>query len=60
VLFDFECLAGAPLPRHIELDNEGIINRGELIGEFNVNDRADDLDDFAFVHALSFNLKWWI
>jgi len=35
---------------HVEIDRDGVINGGEAGGEFNIHDRPDDLDNFAFIH----------
>jgi hypothetical protein len=50
VLLDFEGAFGFAQAGNVELDGEGVVNAGEVSGKFDVNDGADDLDDFAFVH----------
>jgi hypothetical protein len=49
VLLNLEREPGG-LAQDLEFDGEGVVDRGELVGELDVHDRADDLNDFAFVH----------
>jgi hypothetical protein len=41
------------LPAHVEIDGERLVDgRNGVGGELDVNDRADDLGDFASVHDM--------
>jgi hypothetical protein len=51
VLLDLEHELGFAEEGEFVLDVEGAVDLGELVGELEVHDGADDLDDFAFVHA---------
>jgi hypothetical protein len=38
------------LAGQVVFDGQRVVNGGQLAGELHVHDRADDLNDFAFVH----------
>ena len=52
VLFDFEYPFRAALAGHVKFDGHRVVNGGERVGKFHIHDRSDDLNDFAFVHAI--------
>ena len=52
VLLHFESQLRPALAGHVEFDRERVVDGGQLAGEFHVHDRADDLNDFAFVHVV--------
>jgi hypothetical protein len=51
MLFHFESLPGSALARHVELDGERIVDRREFVAKLHIHNRADDLNDFAFIHG---------
>src|SRR5206468_1018204 len=65
VLLHFEGQLGAALAGQVVLDGEGVVDGRQLVREFHVHDRPDDLDNFAFVHfarmlrAFSFMGRVW-
>ena len=52
MLLHFEGELGFAVPGHVEIDRDGVVNGGEAGGEFDIHDRPDDLDDFAFIHFM--------
>ena len=40
----------AGLAEHGVLDRQRVVDAGEAAGELHVHNRADDLNDFAFIH----------
>jgi hypothetical protein len=57
VLLDFERQLGLPLERKLVFDGQGVVDAGELIGELDIHHWANDLDNFAFIHAFRFVSK---
>jgi hypothetical protein len=53
MLLHFERQLGAAVAGHIVFDSRRIINGREFVGELNVHDRADDLNDFTFIHEIN-------
>ena len=49
MLLDFEREPGG-FAQDLELNGECVVDRGELVGKLDVHDRADDLNNFAFIH----------
>ena len=35
----------------VVLDGQGVVDRWELVGKLDVHHRADDLNNFAFIHV---------
>jgi hypothetical protein len=52
MLFDFEYPFRTALAWHVEFHGQRVVNGGRLAGKFHIHDRSDDLNDFAFVHAI--------
>ena len=50
VLLDFEGAAGFALAGDIELDCQRIVDAGHFPRKLDIHHRADDLDNFAFIH----------
>jgi hypothetical protein len=53
MLLDFESQLGFANAGNIEFDGDGIINGRQTIGKLDVDDRPDDLHDFAIVHFVN-------
>ena len=56
MLLHFERQLGLGAARAGVFDRQRVVNGGQLAGKFHVHDRADDLNDFTFVHGLKFML----
>ena len=50
MLLHFERELGLGATGQVVFDRQRIVNGGQLAGKFHVHDRADDLNDFTFVH----------
>jgi len=57
VLLDFEGQPGFALERKLVFDGQGVVDGGELSRELDIHHRADDLNDFAFIHAFGMMRK---
>ena len=53
VLLHFEGEPGR-LILHLEFDFQRVVNGGQGVGKLDVHDGPDDLNDFAFIHAIEF------
>jgi hypothetical protein len=58
VLLHLEGELDGPWSGQVVFDGERVVEGRHLVGELDVHDRADDLDDFAFVHTKA--LGRWI
>jgi hypothetical protein len=53
VLLHFEGQLRFAQAGNFEINRNGVVNARQSAGEFNIDDRPDDLDDFAFIHCVS-------